>query len=99
MHQLKEAQKFLDSNHGVNFDLLLILLRRIMPEEYHQHIAMLKPGKPAASAKQQPNIYCITGGNNIITPNAQDVIINIVDIFDMLHQERDDVGEEESDPE
>lgn len=63
-HQLKCAAEFLRKNHHADVSRLQCLLRSMMPEEYYSLIDELK--EDVAS----PTFYSITGGQNVIAPNA-----------------------------
>lgn len=69
IHQIQMAQEFLNENHHADISRLQCLLRKMMPKEYHELIDSIKEN-------QNPIIYKIeiNGGNNIIAPNAKEVV-------------------------
>lgn len=62
--QIAKAQEFLNENRNADISRVKCLMRKILPKEYHDVIESLKE-------HQNPQIiYEISGGSNIIAPNA-----------------------------
>ncbi len=62
--QIKKADEFLKKNHHADLSHIQCLLRSMMPKEYHSLIEELK------EAPVSTTTYSITGGQNVIAPNA-----------------------------
>ena len=62
--QIKKADEFLRKNLHADLSHIQCLLRSMMPKEYHSLIEDLKEA-PASTTT-----YSITGGQNVIAPNA-----------------------------
>ena len=63
-NQLQCAAEFLHKNHHADVSRLQCLLRLMMPKEYYPQIDELKEDVTSTTS------YSITGGQNIIAPNA-----------------------------
>ena len=63
-YQLKCAAEFLRKNHHADVSRLQCLLRSMMPKEYYPMIEDLKEDVASTTS------YSITGGQNVIAPNA-----------------------------
>ena len=61
---IRMAQEFMNENHYADISRVHCLLRKMMPKEYHELIDQIKEC-------QDPHvIFNISGGNNLIAPNA-----------------------------
>ena len=70
--QLHVADEFLKHNHHTDVSRLQCLLRKMLPQEYHSRIDELKEYSSVSN-------YSISGGNNVIAPNATTATQNIFD--------------------
>ena len=68
--QLCKADEFLKNNHHADVSRLQCLLRKMLPKEYHSRIDELKEYSSVSN-------YSISGGNNMIAPNATTAIQNM----------------------
>lgn len=71
-YQLNKADEFLKHNHHTDVSRLQCLLRQMLPKEYHSRIDELKEYSSVSN-------YSISGGNNVIAPNATTATQNILD--------------------
>lgn len=68
---IRKAQEFMNENHFADISRLHCLLRKMMPKEYHDLIDNIKEC-------QDPHvIFNISGGNNLIAPNANQVELKV----------------------
>lgn len=70
-NQLKRAAEFLHKNHHADVSRLQCLLRSMMPKEYYPMIEDLKEDVATTTS------FLITGGQNVIAPNATTASQNI----------------------
>ena len=70
--QLHQADEFLKKNHHTDVSRLQCLLRQMLPQEYHSRIDELKEYSHVSN-------YSISGGNNVIAPNATIATQNVLD--------------------
>lgn len=65
LHQIQLAQEFLNENHQADVSRLQCLLRKIMPNEYHNVIDQIRLNAST------PITINVNDGQNLIAPNAK----------------------------
>lgn len=71
LHMMRKAQEFMNENHFADISRLHCLLRKMMPKEYHDLIDNIK------ECQDPYVIFNISGGNNLIAPNANQVELKV----------------------
>lgn len=64
LFQIRMAQEFINENSHADISRLQCLLRKMIPQEYHKLINEIKE-------RQEPTVFNIYGGQNVIAPNAR----------------------------